>query len=93
MPHYDYRHSECNFEFERVYKIIDLEIPLQEPCPNCGKMGVEIIIGAPAIGDPVSLGIQKPDPAFQKMLGRIRDKAGPRSTIGKNSRFNIPREL
>ena len=94
MPYYDYRCSQCNEVFELKLPITEVDTPTKDPCPKCFKTEcVEVVIGAPALGDPVSLGITKPDPEFQRLLGRMKQKFGPKSTIGQNSRFNIPREL
>ena len=39
------------------------------------------MVGAPAIGDPVSLGIKKPDPAFQNHLKNITNMPGANKDV------------
>ena len=73
MPAYTYRCEACKHEFERVYKIADRDLPSSEPCPSCGVEGqvLKTISGAPSLGDPVRLGIRKPDQGFKEVMQKI----------------------
>lgn len=35
MPTYNYKCSNCNHEFEKFLKISEMNIPLEQPCPEC----------------------------------------------------------
>ena len=80
MPTYDYNCKECNHIFEEVNTIVQRNIPTERGCPKCNTIGSVIIkVGAPLIGDPVSLGLTKPHPAFNARLKEIKknySKAG-----------------
>jgi putative FmdB family regulatory protein len=75
MPIYDYKCSNCGNIFEERQHIAEREIPEKLPCPDCRAQNtVKQIICAPAICDPILIGIRKPPADFQKyVLGRIRD--------------------
>jgi putative FmdB family regulatory protein len=89
MPYYDYSCRECGSKFELKLPITEVDAPTKDPCPKCFKTEcVEVVLGAPAIG----YSMVRPPADFQKYLGRMKEKF-PGSTIGKNSRFNIPREI
>ena len=73
MPTYQYKCKSCNHEFETYLKIDDRKKPEKKPCPSCGKKQVEIHFGTPpAIGDPIRMGIKKPDKEFTQLLKRIK---------------------
>lgn len=60
-------------------------IPETEPCPECGKIKVEkIMTGAPALGDPIRLGLKRPDDGFKDVLRKIHDST-PGSVLKNNS--------
>ena len=73
MPAYTYRCEACKHEFERVYKIADRDLPINEPCPSCNTQGqvLKTISGAPSLGDPVRLGIRKTDQGFKEVMQKI----------------------
>lgn len=60
--------------------------PLSLPCPSCGREGKieKRIYYAPLLGDPIRLGIMKPDNAFKDVMRRIHDKT-PGSQLDKTS--------
>ena len=40
MPRYDYKCNKCENIFEKTFSYSeDNNLPLSEPCPNCGKEG------------------------------------------------------
>jgi putative FmdB family regulatory protein len=91
MPLYDFHCVSCDHSFEKMLKIVDCDLPTTEPCPNCSKSEVKKSICAPAICDPVRLGVKRPPADFQKyVLGRIKNdhKLG---NVERNS--TIPREI
>ena len=77
MPLYDFECSECNYYFEEFQTIAKMDIPLNEPCPSCYKVGYVIrIIGSPRTVDPVRLestkGRLKPTKDFTEVMTRIK---------------------
>jgi len=71
MPTYDYVCQECKHHFELITKIDNRKDAEEEPCPNCTAPAVELVMSAPAIGDPVRLGITRPDGGFSEVLQKI----------------------
>lgn len=65
MPLYSFRNKETGEQFDRLMKWNDRETFLSE------DPAIEVIIGAPAFGDPVRLGIRKPDDGFREVLSKI----------------------
>lgn len=82
MPAYTYHCSNCNHDFEKVLKIADRDLPVTEPCPQCSAEGQvhKTILGAPTIGDPVRLGVIKPDNGFKEVMQKIH-AANPGSNL------------
>lgn len=61
--------------------------PEGEPCANCGELSVKkVILTAPTLGDPVRLGLRRPDNGFKEVLQKIHDKT-PGSTLKSNSSY------
>ena len=78
MPYYDYRCSKCESVFELLRKMSEADVPLTEPCPECGSTEtVERLISTFAIGDPIRLGIKRPDAGWNDVLSRVK-KAHPK---------------
>ena len=78
MPLYDFECSECLNTFEEFYTIANMDIPLEESCPKCYKVGYIIrIVGGPRPIDPTMLettkGLLKPTRAFNERLRAVRD--------------------
>ena len=72
MPSYDYKCKSCGTVYRDLqFSVADRLKPTEETCSTCGEPTVILLMGAPAIGDPVRLGIKKPDPAFQNHLKKI----------------------
>ena len=84
MPAYTYHCDSCNHDFEAILKIADRDLPTQEPCPNCHTEGQvhKTILGAPSIGDPVRLGVVKPDSGFKEVMQKIH-AANPGSNLNQ----------
>lgn len=86
MPAYTYHCNNCSHDFEKILKIADRDLPIQEPCPSCNTEGQvhKTILGAPSLGDPVRLGIIKPDSGFKEVMQKIH-AANPGSNL--NTKF------
>lgn len=75
MPFYDYRCDNCNDSFESFLPMSDIDKPTEQECKKCGGFFVRLVPAAPAIGDPVRLGITRAPSDFQKyVLGKIAAK-------------------
>lgn len=74
MPYYDYFCSGCDHEFNEYHKIADRNIPSEKPCPKCGEARIQQKIGAPGIGDPVRLGLKKPQGTFREVMQEMKKK-------------------
>lgn len=83
MPTYVFQCNNCKNEFEEQLRIIDMDFPLTDACPFCGKKGkiVRHCIGG-KVGDPVILGVMKPDKNVTERLKQIK-------RTHKNSRMNV----
>lgn len=75
MPTYQFRNLDTGEEFERFMSISARETYLEEN-PNI----ISILSTAPALGDPVRLGIRKVDGGFKEVLQKIKARA-PGSTM------------
>ena len=80
MPTYTYRNINTGEVFDKMMKIADKEQFLLDN-PN-----LESIIGAPAMGDSVRLGIRRPDNGFREVLSKISDANYKSNLRGKLSR-------
>ena len=65
MPTYTFRNKDSEEIFDKIMSWDSREDYLKEN-PN-----LEVIIGAPAMGDVVRLGIRKPDQGFNEVLSKI----------------------
>jgi hypothetical protein len=68
----------------------DYLLPETLPCPECNQEKcVHIFLSsAPAIGDPIRLGIQRPPEAFlQGVLGRMEHSVPDRSVRGSDGQL------
>jgi putative FmdB family regulatory protein len=82
---YDYKCLSCDEIFEKNVKIAQMN-EMQE-CPYCGESHSEKFIGgAPALGDPVRLGLKKPPDVFRDRLREIH-KTSPGSILSNNSSY------
>ena len=81
MPNYDYRCETCDHTFEEFHPIRDREKPCKLPCPACGGGPIsQFIASAPALIDPVRLGVRRPDSGFKEVISKIKS-AHPRSRM------------
>lgn len=80
MPTYMFRDTTTGEVFEKQMKISELdEYKNQNPTHERYYDGV-----APAMGDPVRLGVRKMDTGFKEVLQKIHSKA-PGSSLNKTS--------
>ena len=80
MPTYTYRTINTGEVFDKMMKIADKEQFLLD------NPDLESIIGAPAMGDSVRLGIRRPDNGFREVLSKISDANYKSNLRGKLSR-------
>lgn len=69
MPTYDFVNSETGESFTRVMKIAEKEQYLSDN-PHIRQA----YLAAPAMGDPVRLGVRKADNGFKEVLQRVHSK-------------------
>lgn len=75
MPTYDYICKSCQHQFTRILKIDDRKAPEEEPCPSCNALSVsQTFTTAPAIGDPIRIGVTKKRSDFNEVLKGIHSK-------------------
>ena len=94
MPTYDYRCEKCGNEFEEILKIADRNVPTESSCTQnidvqqtehmtfaqaCGGE-IKMKTVAPGIGDPLKMGIKKPDGRYVEKLKEIK-KNHPLGTV------------
>ena len=74
MPVYEYQCRECTVVFERKLPMAENNLPELDPCPECNTTECveQIITSAPAIGDPIRLGIKRPDAGWGETLSKIK---------------------
>jgi len=75
MPTYNFQHKETGEIIEKMMKIIDREEFLKEH-PEYES----VILAAPSLGDPVRLGLRKPDAGFREVLQKAQ-ASHPRGNI------------
>lgn len=73
MPIYDYACEKCSHAFEKTLRISEMLQPESEACPSCGEMNAvkKHLMAAPAMGDPVRLGIRKIPGDFKEVLQKV----------------------
>ena len=87
MPYYQYQCSKCKHVFEQKLHIEDRHGPECEPCPECASPKTILqMLGQTPFGDPVRLGVRRPDEQFKDVLRDIHSK-NHGSTIKENSRY------
>ena len=87
MPTYDYKCEKCEHEFEEMLSISRREEPTEVPCerqlhraaPICGGE-IKMKVVAPGIGDPLKMGLIKPDGRYVEKLKEIK-KNHPLGTV------------
>jgi putative FmdB family regulatory protein len=87
MPYYDYQCSACSEHFEKKLHIEDRKGPECEPCPSCGApKTVLLVLGPTPWGDPVRLGVKRPDDTWKEVLREV-DRKNAGSLIKDSSRY------
>jgi putative FmdB family regulatory protein len=84
MPIYDYKCPACDTDFEKTVRMANYLDP--QECPKCQTMSDRTVKGAPSLGDPMRLGLQKPDNAFRDVLRNIHERT-PGSQLKNNSSY------
>ena len=87
MPTYDYKCEKCEYEFEEMFSISRRKEPTEVPCerqvhraaPICGGE-IKMKTVAPGIGDPLKMGLVKPDGRYVEKLKEIK-KNHPLGTV------------
>jgi putative FmdB family regulatory protein len=87
MPTYNYKCEKCEHEFEEMLSISRRKEPTEVPCerqlhraaPICGGE-IKMKAVAPGIGDPLKLGLIKPDGRYVEKLKEIK-KNHPLGTV------------
>lgn len=68
MPTYSFRNIEDGSEFDLSLTMSEREKYLEE---NKGKV-IQILTKSPSLGDPIRLGLKKPDGGFRDVLREIK---------------------
>ena len=68
MPTYNFRHRETGEITEKFFSL-----SLREEYLKDNPQLESILLGAPSIGDPIRLGIRKPDNGFREVLSKAKE--------------------
>ena len=68
MPTYNFRHRETGEITEKFFSL-----SLREEYLKDNPHHESILLGAPTIGDPIRLGIRKPDDGFREVLAKAKE--------------------
>lgn len=88
MPIYDYECKGCGDTFSEMCKIAERTAPVEQPCRECGGE-IKQLLNAPAIVDPVRLGVVKPSAEFNDVLTKIHEST-PGSKLGEKLQGSRP---
>jgi putative FmdB family regulatory protein len=84
MPFYLYGCSECSHEFEEFKIIAEYDVPLNEPCPSCYKVGyISRLISGAEICEPQRVGVRKVPSGYKEVIKNIK-KHHPGNTLDEN---------
>lgn len=87
MPIYEYFCENCETQFEKLLKMSEIDLPVSEPCPICNIEGkIETMNSTFALGDPIKMGLKRPDSGFGEVLSKIK-QAHPKGNWG-NKKFS-----
>jgi hypothetical protein len=75
MPTYNFRHRETGEITEKFFSL-----SLREEYLKDNPHLESVLLGAPSIGDPIRLGIRKPDDGFREVLAKAKE-AHPRGNV------------
>ena len=72
---YSSKCGDCSTVFERVVRLADMNVPLDQPCPECGVEGriSRHIDGATPIGDASKLNPYKAMGGFREVLHKVKN--------------------
>ena len=88
MPTYDYKCELCEFTFELNLPIARRHEPRTQTCSKCGEPEcINLVIGLVSIGDPVHLGIKRPEKGFLENMKRIEDQYSKPAGTTLGSRY------
>lgn len=89
MPQYDYQCTSCEHTFSKNLRMADNKLPESEPCPSCSSTNTvtQQILGAPSLGNPVTMGIRKHDSGFKEVMEKMH--AGVPGSNLKNSNSSL----
>jgi hypothetical protein len=68
MPTYNFRHRETGEITEKFFSL-----SLREEYLKDNPHLESVLLGAPSIGDPIRLGIRKPDDGFREVLAKAKE--------------------
>ena len=68
MPTYNFRHRETGEITEKFFSL-----SLREEYLKDNPHLEAVLLGAPSIGDPIRLGIRKPDDGFREVLAKAKE--------------------
>ena len=68
MPTYNFRHRETGEITEKFFSL-----SLREEYLKDNPHLESVLLGAPSIGDPIRLGIRKPDNGFREVLSKAKE--------------------
>ncbi len=74
MPIYDYQCRSCGKIETKNLKISDRDLPTKEPCSECSGEVIKVMLGAPAMGDAIRLGITRPDGGMKEVLQKVHER-------------------
>lgn len=80
MPTYTFLNTDTQEEFDIFLSMNQLDV-YKKKNPN-----LQTVIGAPAIGDPVRLGVRTIDNGFREVLSKIHNSQPKSNLAGKLSR-------
>lgn len=92
MPIYVYSCQQCNGLFEKMMRMADYAVPLDEPCPQCGVVGsIQQQLTAPNFCQSTVMGKTRVPAGFTQVLDRI-GAANPGNTLNQTN-FARTREI
>lgn len=72
MPTYNYKCKACDERFDKLCRIDDRKISVEEPCPSCGKTEVQQMIGAPLIGYELGGSLKRAGEGWKEVLSKVK---------------------
>ena len=73
MPFYEFECEQCSHAFEEFQTIANIDVPLEQPCPSCYKVGyINRLISGAEICDPVAVGVRKVPKGYNEVVKNIK---------------------